>query len=95
MHEELVNSQELKNRSGMAAKLARKFAFERNQRWVGWTGEVLVDEVGKVPGSWIGRNFAYKPIVLKNSGSGDLVGKTFRVKVVEAFRTYLEGEIVE
>lgn len=95
MHEYFVNSQEIKRRSGIAAKLARKVAFERNQRWVGWTGEVLVDEVGKVPGSWVGRNFAYKPIVLKNSGSGDLIGKTFDVKVVEAFRTYLKGEIVE
>jgi MiaB-like tRNA modifying enzyme len=95
MREDFVHSQEIKRRSGLTAKLARKVAFERNQRWVGWTGDVLVDEVGKVPGSWIGRNFAYKPIVLKISGSGDLIGKTFHVKVVKAFTTYLEGEIVE
>jgi len=94
MHEDFVSSQEIKRRSGLAAKLAKEVAFERNKCWVGWTGKVLVDEVGKVHGSWIGRNFAYKPIVLKNSGSGDLIGKTFHVKIVKAFGTYLEGEIV-
>lgn len=95
MHKDFVSSQEIKRRSGLTAKLAKEVAFERNQRWIGWTGKVLVDEVGKVHGSWIGRNFAYKPIVLKNSGSGDLIGKTFHVKIVEVFGTYLEGEIVE
>ena len=61
----------------------------------GFLVEVLVDEIGKVSGSWIGRNFVYKSIVLKNSGSGDLVGKIFHVKIVKAFGTYLEGRIVE
>jgi threonylcarbamoyladenosine tRNA methylthiotransferase CDKAL1 len=95
MQEDFVNSQEIKRRSGLTAKLAKKVAFEKNQRWVGWSGEVLVDEIGKVPGSWIGRNFAYKPVVLKNPSNGDLIGKTFHVKVVKAFTTYLEGNTVE
>jgi len=95
MHEDFVSSQEIKRRSGLTAKLAKEVAFERNQSWVGWTGEVFVDEIGKVSGSWIGRNFVYKSIVLKNSGSGDLVGKIFHVKIVKAFGTYLEGRIVE
>ena len=95
MHEDFVSSQEIKRRSGLTAKLTKEVASERNQRWVGWTGEVLVDEVGKVSGSWIGRNFAYKPIVLKNSGSDDLIGKIFHVKIVKAFGTYLEGKIIE
>lgn len=94
MHEGSVSSQEIKRRSGLTAELAKEVAFERNQRWIGWTGEVLVDEIGKVSGSWIGRNFAYKPTVLKNPGSGDLIGKTFHVKIVKALTTYLEGEIV-
>jgi threonylcarbamoyladenosine tRNA methylthiotransferase CDKAL1 len=93
MHKDFVSSQEIKRRSGLTAKLAKKIASERNQCWVGWTGKVSVDEVGKVHGSWIGRNFAYKPIVLKNVS--DLIGKTFHVKIVKAFGTYLEGKIVE
>lgn len=93
MRGDFVSSQEIKRRSGLTARLAKEVALERNQRWVGWIGKVLVDEVGKVHGSWIGRNFAYKPIVLK-TGCADLIGKTLHVKIVKAFTTYLEGEIV-
>ncbi|MEM3627539.1 MAG: tRNA (N(6)-L-threonylcarbamoyladenosine(37)-C(2))-methylthiotransferase [Candidatus Bathyarchaeia archaeon] len=84
---------EIKRRSKIAADLARTVALERNRGWIGWTGEVLVDEVGKSPGSWVGRNFAYKPIALKSHGN--LLGKTLRVRVVRAFSTHLEGEILE
>lgn len=95
MGEESVSSQEIKRRSGKTAKLVKEVALEKNKRWIGWTGEVFVDEVGKVPGSWIGRNFAYKPVVLKDAGQKDLVGNTLRLKVVKAFTTYLEGKIAE
>jgi MiaB/RimO family radical SAM methylthiotransferase len=95
MREKFLSPQEIKSRSGEMARLARRVALERNKGWVGWTGEVLIDERGKIPDSWVGRNFAYKPIVIKNVGSGDLLGKTLRVMVVKAFTTYLEGEVVE
>lgn len=93
MQKDFVSFQEVKRRSSAVAGLARKIAFERNQRWIGWTGEILVDEVGKVSGSLVGRNFAYKPIAIKSVG--DLIGKTLRVKVVKAFSTHLEGEVIE
>ncbi len=85
----LVEREEIKRRSTVAAELAKRISFERNQRWVGWVGEVLVDEKGKVEGSWVGRNFAYKPIAVKSTDN--LLGKTVRVKVVEASTTYLKG----
>lgn len=92
MKDHFVSLGEIKRRSSLAANLARKIALERNQRWVGWTGEILVDEVGKVAGSWIGRNFAYKPIVVEG-GDANMLGKTLRVKVVEAFSTHLRGVV--
>jgi MiaB/RimO family radical SAM methylthiotransferase len=92
MKDGLVDREEIKRRSTVAADLTKRLSAERNQRWVGWTGEVLVDEKGKVEGSWIGRNFAYKPIAIKNSDN--LLGKTLTVKLVEALGTYLEGAIV-
>jgi threonylcarbamoyladenosine tRNA methylthiotransferase CDKAL1 len=95
MREEFVPFPEIKRRSGLAAELARRVTFEKNRRWVGWTGEILVDEVGKVPGSWVGRNFAYKPVALKNPISGKILGKTLRVRIAKAFATYLEGKVVE
>lgn len=91
MQETFVPFQEIKRRSSFVAKLAREVAFERNQRWVGWTGEIFVDEVGKISGSWVGRNFAYKPITIRDAA--DLLGKTLRVKVVGGFPTYLEGNV--
>ena len=89
MQEDFVSFQEIKRRSSLAAKLAGEVSFERNQRWVGWSGAVLVDEKGKVPGSWIGRNFAYKPVVVKSSEN--LLGETLRVKIVKAFSTHIVG----
>jgi MiaB/RimO family radical SAM methylthiotransferase len=89
----VVEQAEIKRRSSQAAKLAKQISLERNQRWTGWTGEILIDEKGKVPGSWVGRNFAYKPVTVKSSSV--LFGKTLRVEVVKAFPTYVEGTIVE
>lgn len=92
MQEEYVPILEIKRRSSLAAGLAKRIVFERNQRWVGWSGDVLVDEVGKVKGSWIGRNFAYKPVTVKSVCN--LLGKTVYVKIARAFATHLEAEIV-
>jgi threonylcarbamoyladenosine tRNA methylthiotransferase CDKAL1 len=91
MHDRFVESEEIKRRSTEAAKLVKRISLERNQCWIGWTGEVLIDEKGKVPGSWIGRNFAYKPIVVKSSAK--LLGKTLQVKIEKAFSTYLAGTV--
>jgi threonylcarbamoyladenosine tRNA methylthiotransferase CDKAL1 len=88
-----VKQTEIKRRSAEAAKSAKQISLERNQRWKEWTGGILIDEKGKVPGSWIGRNFAYKPVTIKSISN--LLGKTLRVRVVKAFPTYLEGTIIE
>jgi len=88
----LVEREEIKRRSTVAAQLAKRISFERNQHWVSWVGEVLVDEKGKVEGSWVGRNFAYKPVAIKSTDN--LLGKTVKIKVVEASTTYLKGALV-
>jgi MiaB-like tRNA modifying enzyme len=89
MKDGLVERDEIKRRSTLAAGLAKRISLEKNERWVGWVGEVLVEEKGKVEGSWVGRNFAYKPVVIKSLDN--LLGKSVRVKVVEASTTYLNG----
>jgi threonylcarbamoyladenosine tRNA methylthiotransferase CDKAL1 len=90
MKEGLVNKEETKRRSAVVAELVKRLSLERNQRWVGWSGEVLIDEKGKFEGSWVGRNFAYKPIAIQSVDN--LLGKTLNVKVTEASTTYLKGE---
>ena len=54
--------------------------------------EAALDENGKIDGTMIGRNFAYRPIVLKNSDV--VLGNHYNVKIVEAHSTYLVGEIL-
>ena len=90
MQKDFLPSSEIKRRSASTSLLAKRVAYEKNQQWLGWTGDVLIDEIGKVPHSWVGRNFAYKPIIIRDSQG--LLGKTLQVKVVKAFPTYLEGE---
>lgn len=92
IHEGIVEPEEIKRRSAVTAELAKKYSFEQNKRWSGWAGEVLVDEKGKVEGSWVGRNFAYKPLAIKSSSN--LLGKTLSVKVTKAYPTYLAATII-
>jgi len=82
---------EVKMRSKEVAELSKKISFEKNRAWINWEGTALFDERGKGE-SWMGRNFAYKPIVVKDGKS--LVGNFVQVRVVNAFSTYLEAEVV-
>jgi len=79
----------VKERSRAISKLFREIRVEKNRSWLNWRGEVLIDERGK-NGSWIGRNFAYKPIVVKSSK--DLLGKFLTVQVKSVHPTYLYAE---
>lgn len=90
--EETVPFSDVRERSSKLSGLALKIALKKNMKWVGWDGKVLVDEQGTVPNSWICRNFAYKPIVVKSSMN--LLGTVVQVKVSKAFPTHLEGEIL-
>jgi tRNA A37 methylthiotransferase MiaB len=92
MLEDFVPAEEIRRRSEAVSELAKGITLERNRLWVGWTGEILVDEVGKVRGSWVGRNFTYKPVLVKSSRR--FLGKTVNVRVVDAFQAHLPGEIV-
>jgi MiaB-like tRNA modifying enzyme len=88
----LPSFSKIKERSAALARLAAEIAIEKNRGWVGWKGEILVDEGGKVKGSCVGRNFAYKPVVMRNGRN--LLGKTVHVQILKAFSTYLEGEVI-
>ncbi len=83
--------QEVKGRSKRMAELSRRISLEKNEAWKNWEGKILVDEKGRGD-SWIGRNFAYKPVVI-NTGEF-LLGKILKVRVARVFPTYLEAEIM-
>jgi tRNA A37 methylthiotransferase MiaB len=57
-----------------------------------WTGTILVDEKGRDE-SWIGRNLAYKPVVVKSHQA--LLGRFLNVQVRKTFSTYLEAKVTQ
>lgn len=78
-------------RSRKVAELFARIAPEKNKSWVGWTGKALVSEKGK-RGDFCARNYAYKPIILKDKR--DIVGRTLNVRITDATKNDLRGEII-
>ncbi|MGQ9460054.1 MAG: tRNA (N(6)-L-threonylcarbamoyladenosine(37)-C(2))-methylthiotransferase [Candidatus Bathyarchaeaceae archaeon] len=83
--------QEVKERSKQMAELSRRISLRKNRAWINWKGTILIDEGGGEK-SWIGRNFVYKPVVVK--ARGFLLGEFLNVRVVRVFPTYLEADVV-
>ncbi|MBI3035265.1 tRNA (N(6)-L-threonylcarbamoyladenosine(37)-C(2))-methylthiotransferase [Candidatus Woesearchaeota archaeon] len=82
-----LSTNTLKQRSRIMASEFRKIAFEKNTKWVGWEGKILIDEKGKND-SWIGRNYCYKPVVVK----GDFnLGDEINVRINDATSFDLRG----
>ncbi|OIO62356.1 threonylcarbamoyladenosine tRNA methylthiotransferase [Candidatus Woesearchaeota archaeon CG08_land_8_20_14_0_20_47_9] len=77
-----------KKRSQELSGLVRGIALENNRRWLGKSCVVLVDEHGK--GAWVGRNIAYKPVVIRRH-SKLKPGDFCRVKIAGAKGRYLEA----
>ncbi len=84
----LLPTKTAKARSKALTELLER--IHTNKGWLGWTGEILIDEIGKT-GSFIGRNDSYRPVVIKGEG---LLGKRIKVKIVSVFKDYLEGKII-
>lgn len=85
-----IHGRETKRRSSIMRRVWERISLERSRGWVGWRGEVLVDEYGKGE-TMVGRNYAYRPIAFKgNAKLGDLI----EVTVKDARIGYLLGEAV-
>ncbi len=80
-----------KDRSNALTDLFRSVALKQNQKWIGWEGNVIIDEGGK-DDTWVGRNFAYKPIILKGKFS---LGDEVNVKVNDATPYHLKADSVD
>lgn len=79
-----------KERSRKLTDLFSRIAYMQNEKWYDWKGLVLIDEKGK-DNTWIGRNFAYKPVIV----AGDyMLGQIIKVKINRITSIDLRGEIV-
>ena len=81
----------VKERSRKISQLVDETAIKQNKKWLGWRGLALVSEFNKDKGNFIGRNFAYKPIVIKDS-DGLKLGDAVEVEIADAGRV-LFGEV--
>ena len=83
-----LSTNTLKQRSRLMTSLYRQIALENNKKWIGWEGRILIDEKGK-ENSWIGRNYCYKPVIVK----GDFkLGDEINIKIREVTPFDLRGE---
>ena len=78
----------INDRAQALSRLSVEISAERNKEWLGWSGEVIVDE-RRHPDSMISRNFAYKPIAIETKE--DLLGKIAFVMVTNYHSSYLNG----
>ena len=62
---------EVKRRSKQITDIVNNISLENNKKWIGWEGKVLFDE--DIDGQIKGRNFAYKPIFVKNDAKLDQI----------------------
>ncbi len=81
-----------KDRSSRIHELAKKVSRERNMKWVGWEGSIIIDEVSR--DFFQGRNYAYKPIFIRK-GESDIgtpkLGDRIMVRIKKYTSRALEG----
>ena len=60
-----INTKVIKERSKTLNTLCKSIISRRNKNlWNNWEGEILIDEINNVNGNIIGRNYAYKSVLL-------------------------------
>lgn len=87
-----VNNKIIKERSVKIGKIVKKISEEKNKKWIGWKGEIFVNEFGKESGQFIGRNLCYKPVLV--CSKTNLFGKFVNVKITGSKQTHLIGKLL-
>ncbi|MBW2993739.1 TRAM domain-containing protein [Candidatus Woesearchaeota archaeon] len=85
-----VSGREIKRRSALMTDLYHNIARMRNERWIGWKGEIIIDEKGK-DDTLIGRNLAYKPVIIKEKLK---IGDRINVHIRKATSFDLRGDLI-
>ena len=88
--ENKVDTSVKKDRSRRLTILVNEILEENNKSWIGWTGPVIVTEKGS-RGGLMSRNPSYKPIIINDDIE---LGETLSIRIVEAERTHLFGEVI-
>jgi MiaB-like tRNA modifying enzyme len=84
-----LNGRVTKARSRVLNKAWIGLQMESTERWLGWEGEMLIDEEGR-RGTKVGRNKSYRAIVVETPAR---LGEWAKVKVTSAGSGFLFGQI--
>ncbi len=87
-----VSGDVTKKRSKILTSIFNEIALENNRKWVGWEGNIIIDEKGKDK-SFVGRNICYKPVVVNSNKN--IIGKTIKVKIQKAETHYLMAKFIK
>ncbi len=83
-----IDVSEVKRRSKIIFEQINNISLENNKKWIGWKGKVLFDE--KTDEGIKGRNFAYKPVFVRNEVD---IGQEPTIEITDATVNGLVGKI--
>ena len=83
-----IDMSEVKRRSKQIYNLSRRISHENNLKWIDWTGDVLFNE--RIEEGIRGRNFAYKPVFVKDYVE---IGEKHQVTITDVTEHSLIGAI--
>ncbi|HEY7109488.1 MAG TPA: tRNA (N(6)-L-threonylcarbamoyladenosine(37)-C(2))-methylthiotransferase [Nitrososphaeraceae archaeon] len=93
-----IDSSVVTSRTNEMHKMVRAISSERNEAWMHWRGDIIIDEVND---KFIqGRNYAYKPVVLtKLPGSkffenDRILGSLLEVRIDNSSNFCLKGSVI-
>lgn len=87
----LLDTEIVQHRSRIIADVCKNISKLRNERWLDWEGEIIIDEHGKESNQWIGRNLSYKPVIVEGNFK---LGEIVKVKIKKATDWDLRGEVM-
>ncbi len=78
------------SRSRELTKLIRSITQSELKKWIGWEGNILIDEFGKQTNQFVGRNTSYLPVLIEDGNLS--LGQFLKTHVTDTGPTYLIGE---
>ena len=79
------------SRSRELTKLTRSITQSELKKWIGWEGNILIDEFGKETNQFVGRNTSYLPVLIEDGNLS--LGQFLKAHVTDTGPTYLIGEV--
>jgi MiaB-like tRNA modifying enzyme len=81
------------SRSKRLTDICKGISQTQLKSWIGWKGEIIIDEIGKEKNQVKGRNDSYLPVVIFNEANK--LGTIQKVIITESKTNYLIGEIIK